>query len=36
MSAEEQDLDAISTELMQALDTALDDFIVSRETEGQH
>lgn len=34
MSAEEQDLDAISTELMQALDTALDDFIVSRETEG--
>ncbi|WP_306463660.1 YicC/YloC family endoribonuclease, partial [Enterobacter hormaechei] len=28
MSAQEQDLDAISAELMQALDGALDDFIV--------
>ncbi|MGL4535433.1 MAG: YicC/YloC family endoribonuclease [Weissella cibaria] len=34
MAAEEQDLDAISTDLMQALDIVLDDFIVSRETEG--
>lgn len=34
MSAEEQDLDAISAELLKALDAALDDFIASRETEG--
>ncbi|WP_158782293.1 YicC/YloC family endoribonuclease [Pantoea sp. BAV 3049] len=34
MSAEEQDLDAISAELLRALDSALDDFITSRETEG--
>ncbi len=34
MSAEEQDLDAISAELLKALDVALDDFIASRETEG--
>ncbi|MGE9553166.1 YicC/YloC family endoribonuclease [Erwinia amylovora] len=34
MSAEEQDLDAISAELLQSLDSALDDFITSRETEG--
>ena len=34
MSAQEQDLDAISAELMQALDGALDDFIVARESEG--
>lgn len=34
MVAEEQDLDAISTELLQALETALDDFISARESEG--
>lgn len=34
MQAEEQDLDAISTELLQALDGALDDFISARESEG--
>ncbi|MFC0141904.1 YicC/YloC family endoribonuclease [Erwinia mallotivora] len=34
MSAEEQDLDVISAELLKALDVALDDFITSRETEG--
>lgn len=34
MTAKEQDLDAISKELMQALSTVLDDFIISRETEG--
>ncbi|WON77063.1 YicC/YloC family endoribonuclease [Serratia sp. UGAL515B_01] len=34
MSAQEQDLDAISAELMQALESALDDFIVARESEG--
>lgn len=35
MSAEEQDLDTIATEIIMALDGALDDFIVARETEGQ-
>lgn len=34
MLAEEQDLDAISNELLVALETALDDFISSRESEG--
>ncbi|MBS9428397.1 YicC family protein [Photorhabdus luminescens] len=34
MAAEEQDLDAISTQLLQELDTALDAFIQSREAEG--
>ncbi|MBU9854641.1 YicC/YloC family endoribonuclease [Rahnella bonaserana] len=34
MLAEEQDLDAISNELLLALDTALDDFISARESEG--
>lgn len=34
MSAEEQDLDAISAELLRSLDAALDDFIIARETEG--
>ncbi|HEI8868664.1 YicC/YloC family endoribonuclease [Serratia sp. AKBS12] len=34
MSAQEQDLDAISAQLMQALDGALDDFIAARESEG--
>ncbi|MCC7658096.1 YicC family protein [Serratia sp. Pon4B] len=35
MSAQEQDLDVIQrAELMQALDGALDDFIVARESEG--
>ncbi|MEI2267575.1 YicC/YloC family endoribonuclease [Erwinia sp. CGal63] len=34
MSAEEQDLDVISAELLSALDVALDDFITARETEG--
>jgi uncharacterized protein (TIGR00255 family) len=34
MLAEEQDLDAISTELLLALETALDDFISARESEG--
>ncbi len=36
MSAEEQDLDAISTELMQALDTALDDLLFPEKLKGQH
>ncbi|NLS43910.1 YicC family protein [BEV proteobacterium] len=34
MSAQEQDLDAISKELMTALEKALDDFLTVRETEG--
>ncbi|CPR15872.1 YicC/YloC family endoribonuclease [Brenneria goodwinii] len=34
MAAEEQDLDAISAELLQALDGTLDDFISARESEG--
>lgn len=34
MLAEEQDLDAISTELLSALDVAIDDFIAARESEG--
>ncbi|QDX31760.1 YicC/YloC family endoribonuclease [Dickeya poaceiphila] len=34
MSAQEQDLDAISAELMKALEAALDDFILARESEG--
>ncbi|UJD82435.1 YicC family protein [Serratia rubidaea] len=34
MSAQEQDLDAISAQLLQALDGALDDFIAARESEG--
>ncbi|WP_300000736.1 YicC/YloC family endoribonuclease [uncultured Cedecea sp.] len=35
MSAQEQDLDAIAAEIIMALDGALDDFIIARETEGQ-
>ena len=35
MSAQEQDLDAIAAEIITALDGALDDFIVARETEGK-
>ena len=35
MSAKEQDLDAIASEIMGALEQTLDDFIVARETEGQ-
>lgn len=35
MSAQEQDLDAIASEIIMALDGALDDFIIARETEGQ-
>jgi uncharacterized protein (TIGR00255 family) len=34
MSAKEQDLDAITSEIMGGLESALDDFIVARETEG--
>ncbi|WP_409309862.1 YicC/YloC family endoribonuclease [Pectobacterium sp. B1J-3] len=34
MAAEEQDLDAISAELLQGLDRSLDDFIAARESEG--
>ncbi|SQI34223.1 YicC-like family, N-terminal region [Leminorella richardii] len=34
MSAKSQDLDAIGTELMESLETALTDFIDSREREG--
>lgn len=34
MSAAEQDLDVISTELMAALESAIDDFIDAREREG--
>ena len=35
MSAHEQDLDAIAAEILGALNGALDDFIIARETEGQ-
>ena len=35
MAAQEQDLDAIASEILAALDGTLDDFIVARETEGQ-
>ena len=35
MAAKEQDLDAIAADILAALDGALDDFIVARETEGQ-
>ncbi|WP_435928386.1 YicC/YloC family endoribonuclease [Dryocola sp. BD613] len=35
MTAQEQDLDAIAAEILAALDGALDDFIIARETEGQ-
>lgn len=35
MAAGEQDLDAITAEILAALDSTLDDFIVARETEGQ-
>jgi len=35
MAAGEQDLDAITAEILAALDGTLDDFIVARETEGQ-
>ncbi len=35
MSAKDQDLDAIASELLTALNGALDDFVVARETEGQ-
>ncbi|ATZ10038.1 YicC/YloC family endoribonuclease [Erwinia amylovora] len=34
MSAEEQDLDAISAQLLTALDAAIDEFIIARESEG--
>lgn len=34
MAAEEQDLDEINAELLAALDAALDDFLLARETEG--
>jgi len=34
MSAQEQDLDTIAAEIIMALDGALDDFIIARETEG--
>ncbi|MFS2225293.1 YicC/YloC family endoribonuclease [Pantoea sp. B65] len=34
MSAKEQDLDAITAELLQALDGAIDEFIIARESEG--
>ncbi len=34
MAAKEQDLDAIAADILAALDGALDDFIVARETEG--
>jgi uncharacterized protein (TIGR00255 family) len=34
MSAQEQDLDTISAQLMQALEGALDDFVTARESEG--
>jgi len=34
MSAEEQDLDAISAQLLKALDAAIDEFIIARESEG--
>ncbi|QIQ21320.1 YicC/YloC family endoribonuclease [Zophobihabitans entericus] len=35
MSAKEQDLDAISQEILSLLDTAIDEFITVRETEGK-
>ena len=35
MAAGEQDLDAIAAEILAALDSTLDDFIVARETEGR-
>ena len=35
IAAKEQDLDAIAADILAALDGALDDFIVARETEGQ-
>lgn len=35
MAAADQDLDAINTELMAALELALDDFITAREAEGK-
>ncbi|VTN12621.1 YicC-like family, N-terminal region [Raoultella terrigena] len=35
MAAQEQDLDAIASDILTALNGALDDFIVARETEGQ-
>lgn len=35
MVAGEQDLDAIATRILSALDGTLDDFIIARETEGQ-
>ncbi|VFS70221.1 YicC-like family, N-terminal region [Raoultella planticola] len=35
MAAQEQDLDAIAADILSALNGALDDFIVARETEGQ-
>lgn len=35
MAAADQDLDAINTELMAALEQALDDFITAREAEGK-
>lgn len=35
MVAEEHDLDAITSEIFTALDGALDDFVLARETEGQ-
>jgi uncharacterized protein (TIGR00255 family) len=34
MSAEEQDLDVISAQLLTALDAAIDEFIIARESEG--
>lgn len=34
MSAQDQDLDAIASELLAALELALDDFVAARETEG--
>ncbi len=34
MTTEKQDLDAIGTQLIQALEAVLDEFIISRETEG--
>lgn len=35
MAAGEQDLDTIAAEILSALDSTLDDFIIARETEGQ-
>ena len=34
MSAKDQDLDAITAQLLSALDSAIDDFIAARESEG--